>query len=211
VNSLLSSSKDVFGVFPNVDFSTVNTAAKSRKEMVLRMREGFQKDSQMSDNDRKFYNDMIPDDSDNPQTIARAIAVKQLANQVKEHKAEFLLDAVNPVDKGGKGMNPVAARKAWESQADSVRASVASEEHVKLIVDHLTEGSKDPNLINYIKKLDVGGAAQKVEQQLGVVDTPAPAPADTSTPVSIKGDDDYNSLPSGTLFTGPDGKVRKKP
>ncbi len=39
--------------------------------------------------------------------------------------------------------------------------------------------------------------------------TPAPAPA--TPPVKITGDADYNALPSGTHFVGPDGKERVKP
>lgn len=40
---------------------------------------------------------------------------------------------------------------------------------------------------------------------------PKPPTATSSQPVQITGDDDYNKLPSGTRFVGPDGKVRVKP
>jgi hypothetical protein len=33
----------------------------------------------------------------------------------------------------------------------------------------------------------------------------------TNTPVTVQSDTDYNALPSGTIFIGPDGKRRKKP
>ena len=44
----------------------------------------------------------------------------------------------------------------------------------------------------------------------GVASTAAPAAA-PSAPVKIQNDDDYNKLPSGALFIGPDGNTRKKP
>jgi hypothetical protein len=37
-----------------------------------------------------------------------------------------------------------------------------------------------------------------------------PAPADTG-PARVASDADYNALPSGTVFVGPDGKTRRKP
>lgn len=37
------------------------------------------------------------------------------------------------------------------------------------------------------------------------------AVAETSEPVTISGDDDYNKLPSGAVFIGPDGVTRRKP
>ena len=49
------------------------------------------------------------------------------------------------------------------------------------------------------------------------VNLPANTPAKpltggaTSTPATIQSDSDYNALPSGTIFIGPDGKRRQKP
>lgn len=39
----------------------------------------------------------------------------------------------------------------------------------------------------------------------------APAPTQSSGPVTINSDDEYNQLPSGTIFVGPDGRQRRKP
>jgi hypothetical protein len=43
----------------------------------------------------------------------------------------------------------------------------------------------------------------------GASSTPA-APAQPAAPVQIRNDDDYNKLPSGALFIGPDGHTRRK-
>ena len=43
----------------------------------------------------------------------------------------------------------------------------------------------------------------------GRSEPPAAPPA--ANPVKITGDADYNKLPSGSLFIGPDGKQRRKP
>lgn len=40
---------------------------------------------------------------------------------------------------------------------------------------------------------------------------PAPQAITTAAPVSIEGDDDYDALPSGTMFKAPDGSLRRKP
>lgn len=40
---------------------------------------------------------------------------------------------------------------------------------------------------------------------------PDTATQTSSSPVVVKSDEDYNKLPSGTLFVGPDGHTRKKP
>jgi len=39
----------------------------------------------------------------------------------------------------------------------------------------------------------------------------SPATTPSANPVKIAGDADYNKLPSGALFIGPDGKQRRKP
>ena len=45
----------------------------------------------------------------------------------------------------------------------------------------------------------------------GAAPTPSAPATAPSAPVQIQNDDDYNKLPSGTLFKGPDGNIRKKP
>ena len=56
-------------------------------------------------------------------------------------------------------------------------------------------------------------APQTAQQNTpGATPTPGAAPAAApSAPVKIQNDDDYNKLPSGALFIGPDGHTRKKP
>lgn len=40
---------------------------------------------------------------------------------------------------------------------------------------------------------------------------PPPEPVQSTQPAQIQGDEDYDALPSGTQFIGPDGKLRRKP
>ena len=56
-------------------------------------------------------------------------------------------------------------------------------------------------------------APQTAQQNTpGATPTPGAAPAAApNAPVKIQNDDDYNKLPSGALFIGPDGNTRKKP
>ena len=62
-----------------------------------------------------------------------------------------------------------------------------------------------PDVANYL-----GLAPQTAQQTQGAGTTPT-APTTPAAPTKIQNDDDYNQLPSGALFIGPDGNTRKKP
>lgn len=54
----------------------------------------------------------------------------------------------------------------------------------------------------------IGGGQQAAPQQSPQAPQPTPS---QSAPTSIKTDDEYEKLPSGAIFVGPDGKKRRKP
>lgn len=53
--------------------------------------------------------------------------------------------------------------------------------------------------------------ASDVAESLHLNPDAAPQGASTAAPVAIKSDDDFNKLPHGALFVGPDGHTRRKP
>ena len=204
MNNLLSSAQDVFGAFPQVDFSTVENAEKSRRAIVLGLREGFQKDSQMSNADREYFQGMVVGQENKPETIARAIAAKQLSGQFKAMKAEFLEDAIS-----NKDMTPAQAVKAWRKQSDQIRNTVASEENVQAIMNDLLKGASDDSLVDYVTKLKPGAAVKKAEESL-LGDGKEPTGATPETAIEIIGPNDYKILPKGTYYRDPEGVLRQK-
>lgn len=56
-----------------------------------------------------------------------------------------------------------------------------------------------------------GGGPPPLGSQPPTGGAPAPQPGTPQTPVTIKSDADYNALPSGTHFIGPDNHMRIKP
>ncbi len=87
------------------------------------------------------------------------------------------------------------------SDADVVAGIRRIRDRFETIKSNLTAGVSDDVLSTYIER---GG----LPLRRGVGGS---APAVGGKPVHIKGDEDYAKLPSGALFIGPDGKVRRKP
>lgn len=171
VNGLLSSAQDVFGVLPEVDFSTVENADKSRRDIVMSLRASYPKDPNMSNADREYFQGLVVGEENKPKTVARAIAIKQLSAEFTKAKAEFLMNATQ-----NEGMNAYQALQAWNKQAKTLRETITSEDHINEVVKGLLKGSSDTNLIDYVKKLSVGKAVQKIEGDLGMGEQ-APAAA----------------------------------
>ena len=57
----------------------------------------------------------------------------------------------------------------------------------------------------------LGQALKKLEAQAAAGASPAATPPPPGATVAITSDAEYDALPSGTMFKGPDGKVRRKP
>lgn len=198
VNGLLSSAQDVFGVLPEVDFSTVENADKSRRDIVLSLRASYPKDPQMSNADRQYYQGLVVGEENKPKTVARAIAVKQLSAEVTKAKAEFLMQATQE-----RGLNAYQAIQEWNKKAKSVRETIASEDHINEVVKGLLKGSNDTNLVDYVKKLSIGKAVEKIEGDVGMSgETEAPV-LTTPPPLEAREKDKVYQTPSGPMkWTG---------
>ena len=206
VNNLLSSAQDVFGVFEGVDFSTVENADKSRRALVMNLRNSFPKDSQMSNADRQYFQDMVVGEENKPETIARAIAVKQLSGQYKTTKAEFLENAIT-----NEGKTPYEAVKAWNKVAKKIRGDMTSEENVQEIMAELMKGANDDSLVEYVKKLKPGQAAQQAEEAvMGDDGNKEPDGTTPETAIEITGPNDWKALKPGTYYIDPEGVLRQK-
>jgi hypothetical protein len=60
--------------------------------------------------------------------------------------------------------------------------------------------------------LGIDTATPTIDAQNGAPAAPAPPPVpDPTAPATVSNDAEYDALPSGTVFVGPDGKKRKKP
>jgi hypothetical protein len=205
VNSLLSSAQDIFGVLPDKDFSTLEAADKSRKDIVMGIRASYPKDQQMSNADREYYQSMSIGQENKPETVARVIAVKQLAGEVKRAKADFLEDAVL-----NKKMSHYEAVKAWKKIEKKTRTDIVNEESIQEVMGALMKGANDDSLIEHLKKL-TPGAAKKIGEETGMTEPPAAAPGSSAdNPIDIVGPNDYKVLKPGTYYTDPDGVLRRK-
>ena len=63
---------------------------------------------------------------------------------------------------------------------------------------------------DYRNSLDRGLAIVEKQAVGGAAPTAAATPANDAAPVAIKNDQEYNALTKGTLYTAPDGSVRRK-
>ena len=86
---------------------------------------------------------------------------------------------------------------AWRAMDDYKRV---------LMVWHRRAG-KDKLCLNKL----VARAAETKAGRMAKDTAPPPADPPAGKPANIKSDADYNALPSGATFVGPDGKTRRKP
>ena len=97
-----------------------------------------------------------------------------------------------------------ASTDAARNEALSLIPRGATSDQIPGIVEVIKKGMGF-KLSSYDKQV------QKIRAELGGAAQPAAAEQPSSTPAKITGDEDYEKLPSGTVFVGPDGVTRKKP
>jgi hypothetical protein len=104
-----------------------------------------------------------------------------------------------------------------EAAANTINAA-SSPEQLRGVIDtykHLMAGQLDGLRLQYKSttgKSDFDSKYLGAEaHSLGGSPAPAPVAPAASAAVRISGDDEYNALPSGAMFIGPDGQPRRKP
>lgn len=111
----------------------------------------------------------------------------RMANSGENENRSFVFNVVSGVIKERAGTAQSAAEKATLERFLPVEG-----DNAKVIEDKMRGFQK------YLDAKEKGTTKKR--------ETP-----EKSAPVQITGDDDYNKLPSGTLFIGPDGQQRRKP
>lgn len=206
LNGIIGTGQSAFGVWKDQDVSTPQAALKMRNQIVSNLRKDFAKDTQFSNTDHKFLDSMVPDNTDQPMTIAQTVAMQQLRTTYLQSKSDFLMQQIQG------GASSYEALRAWDKQHDKVLKSVFTKANRDEIASHIMEGANDQSLLDKAKSLNFGDTAAQVT---GQVENAAGMKSQDQLPQEappIKGDDDpvYKALPSGSKYTAPDGKVRMK-
>lgn len=205
VNTLGKGLKDTLGLFGDIDFSNPVIAAKKKKELALGLKKTLLKgDTQMSNNDREYLDSIIVGVTDGADGISRGIALKMLESRYANEKAQFLQEAIRD-----RKLGSYKALQEWNKVRSGKMREIFNPERVEDIMQSLMAGANDQSLLDYTSER-LPKAEGQLEQKLGIQPSPQGV-------VELKGasqaelDAQYEQLPSGAEFVGPDGVKRRKP
>lgn len=127
-------------------------------------------------------------------------------------KSDQELSQLSKEDQDALAFNTAARAQALLAEQPGIDAATAMSQALEEEAQNIAPGEKREFLgMDWLAR-DVAPAYRDRRKSIGMSGRPANTPnAPADRPIRIQNDDDFNRLPPGTLFTGPDGVPRRKP